>query len=116
MTLLNVKLQKCDRQNLHLFLSLHKRLSTNYHSYQVKHQWPSDDTERKSSVHTTNRQHRTPYTDCNTERVLSDCHGSTAGSGPHEVNTVSRVPPGGFTLVSIVFENLSRRGEKTSHW
>jgi len=38
-TQLNVKLQKCDRQNLLLFLSLHKRLSRNYTNYQVKHQY-----------------------------------------------------------------------------
>lgn len=104
MTLINVKLQKCDWQNLHLCLSLHKRLSRNYNHYQVKHYWPLDNTGRKLNVNTTNRQHRTPRTDCNTERVLvSDCHGSTAGSGPHAENTVSRVPTGGVqALVSML--------------
>jgi hypothetical protein len=47
------------------------------------------------NVNTDNRQHRTLRTDCITERVLPpDCHGLTAGSGPHAGNTVSRVSTG----------------------
>jgi hypothetical protein len=81
--------------------------------YQVKHQRPLDDTEHTLNVNTAHRQHRTPRTACNTELVLlSDCHGSTAGSGPHAENTVSRVPAGGVYSV----RHPSQRGKKTSHW
>jgi hypothetical protein len=117
MTLLNVKLHKHDRQNLRSFLSLHKRLSRSYHNYQVKHQWPLYNIERNLNVKTDNRQHRTPRTDCITERVpLSDCHGSTAGSGPHTETPFLVCLRAAFTLVSIMFKHPSQRGKKTSHW